>query len=596
MIDISRLSPQELDRFLHLQAIIDRQKEAQDTVKELRNYYYGAHPVLLTTRQKEFLGALVNPDQFRFSHNLVRTIIDTLRERLNVIGFTVNGAAAGDLEDDNPTPEAQLAALKWSWWNSNRMDSQQIRLHRRALRDGESYAIVDFSTETGRPRISLHKADDGKTGVTFHRDPTDSNKVLFAARYFYTYDPLKPGTTGMERKTVYLANEIRKYMKRGSGDWEQYRDPEDNDVWPLPWRDNNGQPLGVPVFEFENPGGSEMAQVIGLQNAINKAWLDVIAGADSSGFPLLVTEYMGEGGMPVVDDDDNLEGADEVRMAPGRMIEVDNARVHRIEASSLSPMLEVVWALVAAMAGVARVPQYTLRPAGGNDVPSGEALKMLESGLVKRAQERQLIYGQSWADVMIMCVKVARTFGSENVPELDNADVGVVWASAEVRNEKVDAETAALYKGLGMSDEYVWAKAGVEPEQIAAFKDNARADRAKDVAAIAGALKTNGVNNLPQTNPQAFGNGGQSADASPENLASTQGLNGIQIRAAVELLAQVTNGEIAPSIALELIVSLGIDRAKAEAMVNEAGSFVTVNKPQVPVTNVKNERNTNGTD
>ena len=34
------------------------------------------------------------------------------------------------------------------------------------------------------------------------------------------------------------------------------------------------------------------------------------------------------------------------------------------------------------MAGVTRTPQYYLRPQGGGDVPSGESLKQLESGLV----------------------------------------------------------------------------------------------------------------------------------------------------------------------------------------------------------------------
>lgn len=504
MIDISRLSPSELDRFIHLQAIVDRQQEAHETVKALRDYYYGNHPVLLTMRQQEFLGELVTGNEgFKFSHNLVRTIVDTLRERLEVTGFTVNGQSASDAEEDEAGPEAVLAARLWEWWNASRLDSQQIRLHRRTLRDGKSYAIVDYDSENNRPRISLHKVDDGKTGITYHRDPTDQNRVLFACRYFYTYDPLEPGKTGIARKTVYLPHEIRKYIMRGSGQWEPHLDEEDG-AWPLPWRDSDGQPLGINVIEFENPGGSEMMQIIGLQNAVNKSWLDVIAGADSAGFPIIVNEY--SDGMPVGSDDDDLEGSDELRISPGRIIETEG-HMHRLEAANLNPMLDVVWALVQAIAGVSRTPQYYLKPVGGGDVPSGEALKQLESGLVKRAEERQLMFGQSWADVMAMCVKVARAFGSEPLPDLGELDITTTWASAEVRNELLQSQAAQLHKALGVPDEKLWEMVGYQPDEIAGFKEDARLARAAEVASIADVLRMNQTRNAPQTNPQTFANG-----------------------------------------------------------------------------------------
>lgn len=53
----------------------------------------------------------------------------------------------------------------------------------------------------------------------------------------------------------------------------------------------------------------------------------------------------------------------------------------------------------------------------------------------------------------------------------------------------------------------------------------------------------------------------------PETLASEKGLNGAQIKAAVDLLAGVTAGTVAELNAIELLTSLGIasDRAKAMA-------------------------------
>ena len=134
MIDIMALSPVQLERFIHMQGIVDRQANEAAKVRALRDYYKGEHPIMLTKRQQEYLGALVEETEFTFAHNLVRSIVDTLRERLDVSGFTVNGNGADDATmQDNPDPSAQLAALFWQWWKASRTDAAQIVLYRRCL-------------------------------------------------------------------------------------------------------------------------------------------------------------------------------------------------------------------------------------------------------------------------------------------------------------------------------------------------------------------------------------------------------------------------------------------------------------------------------
>ena len=109
---------------------------------------------------------------------------------------------------------------------------------------------------------------------------------------------------------------------------------------------------------------------------------------------------------------------------------------------------------------------------------------------------------------MAMCVKVARTFGGEDVPEVDDLDISAQWQDANVRNEKVQAETAAMHKALGVPDTENWATLGFSPDKIAMFKDEARTERAKEIASITESLRANQVRNAPQTQPQSFnGNG-----------------------------------------------------------------------------------------
>lgn len=505
MIDITKLSPAQLEQYIHLQSTIARQDDEAAKVRLLRRYYDGDHPVMLTLRQQEFLGNLLDADMPTFAHNLVKSVLDTLRERLNLTGVTVG-------EEGDESGNAIATAL-WEWFERNRMQSEQIRLYRRALRDGLTYLMVDFDAENNRPRFTLHHVDAGnqEPGVVFHRDPEDANRVLFACRYWYQgVNPLRPGEAGRERKTVYLPGEIRKYIMGRGGQWDEYQD-EGDPSWPLPWIDRMGEPLGIPLIEFANPGGSEVEQIIGLQNALNKTWLDLIAAADVNGFPILAIEYntANLGPSANTQSDANNEGADEIRMSPGRIIEVDDANVKRIEGANPAPIIEIINRIEQAISGVSRTPAYYLRPVGGSEVPSGEALKQLESGLVRRAEERQLVFGQAWQDAFTIAYRINQTFGTR-LPDVPELTVDVTWQDANVRNELVEAQTAEAYQRLGVPQPELWEMLGFTPEQIEQFQNAQLADKQAQVAAVAAALRvdasrTGGQRNGQQAQPAQNG-------------------------------------------------------------------------------------------
>jgi hypothetical protein len=114
---------------------------------------------------------------------------------------------------------------------------------------------------------------------------------------------------------------------------------------------------------------------------------------------------------------------------------------------------------------------------------------MLESGLVKRAQERQLIFGQAWADVMVMAYKLERTFGAMTMPEIEPLGVQTMWSDPEIRNELSESQSAEIHKRLGVPDEAIWAKLGYSPQQIARFKAMQRNEQAEAVATVAQAMR-----------------------------------------------------------------------------------------------------------
>ena len=176
--------------------------------------------------------------------------------------------------------------------------------------------------------------------------------------------------------------------------------------------------------------------MIGLQNALNKTWLDLIAAADTNGFPLLAIEYNGEGGFGSIQDDADIEGNDEFRLSPGRAIEVDNATVHRLEASNLQPMIDTMWTIVQAVAGVSRTPAYYLRP------------------------------------------------------EVDPLSIQTVWTDANVRNELAQAQVGQAYQGLGVPDDTIWQYVlGFTPSEIAGWKADKRREEAVKIASVSESLR-----------------------------------------------------------------------------------------------------------
>ena len=491
MIDLRLLTPEQLERFIHLQALLDRQNANNALTKQRREYYAGEQDIPITTNQRDYLGFLANVDTWSF--NVVAQVVDAVCERLSVTGFTVDGDSASDAEADEATPAAQLAALMWEWWTQSEMESLQNELYRNAVRDGQGFVLVTWNEEDDRPEFFVNTLDDGNSGVLCYRDSYDGKAVAYS-KYWYQVDPLSPGSQGTERKTVYLRDSVRKYRRGGSQfGWSPTQDPGDTG-WPVPWLGADGLPLGFAMWGFATPDGSDMTlSLLSLQDALNAVALDILAASAAAGFPIVSIEYDASVTPPITgtpDAEDNEEPGLEI--APGRYLELYGGRMNQIPPANLGPMLETMWSLVAAMSATSNVPQYRLRPMGGSDVPSGESLKQLESALVSKVIERQRAYSAAWSGVMRTAYRLAQRYGRRQLPPVDSttAIIRPVWADPNVRNEATQAQVAQAHVALGVPAEVVWQEVlGYSPEQIAQFVEQRRADEALKVAAIAQQLR-----------------------------------------------------------------------------------------------------------
>ncbi|RPH99330.1 MAG: hypothetical protein EHM71_18310, partial [Zetaproteobacteria bacterium] len=136
-----------------------------DEILEYRAFYDGDHGALLTDRLQEFLNVSSGTS---FAVNLMGLVVDSLVERLAVTGFS-----SGNDEIDDLLAE---------WWQANRMDAGQMQVHTAAARDGQSFVIVEWDDEQGRPAFHDNEAWDGDEGVKVHWSSRPGSRMLFASK------------------------------------------------------------------------------------------------------------------------------------------------------------------------------------------------------------------------------------------------------------------------------------------------------------------------------------------------------------------------------------------------------------------------------
>jgi hypothetical protein len=427
--------------FLQWLAAEDEAQQAQ--YRAFREYYDGEHATQLTRRMAAFLQVKYGEE---FNANFCPIVVDALAERLSVTGF-----------------EAADEDLLWEWWGLNRMDGQQGIVHTSGIRDGDVYVLVEWDNEEGRPAWYVEPAYDGREGVKVHYSKEQRGQVAYATKR-WKVEGEDPSNAGYKRRiNAYFPDRIEKYVSNEQyfeGNWAPYK--EDGEEWPLPWVDEAGEPLGVPIVHFKNKergydwGRSELADVVPLQNAQNKVLIDLLAASDVTGFQ---NYWM------IGDDPSGLE------TTPGSWVfstkPPSDVSVGVFPPADPKPLLDVLKELTLKVAQVTRTP-ISYFQASGQTVAEG-TLKQQEAGLVARAENRQVYFGNAWEDVVKMSRRLNNAFGPGGLDP--DAPVSAQWADPETRNEKELAETLAIKaEKLRVPIEQLWSEFGYSPEEIEAMQ------------------------------------------------------------------------------------------------------------------------------
>jgi hypothetical protein len=436
--------------------------ERQKNVVLARDYHDGEHRTYLTDRLREFLGADSSSDNGDpvFRLNLCRGVVQSVAERLHVARF--------DSSDQD------LATTLWDWWTQAQLDIISEDVHESAIRDGETFVIVDWNKTDGRPNFIHHLrytcGDSGGDdyGVKMFYENDDHNQPpLYAVKRWVEY--LGKGKS-LRRQTVYYPDRVEKYSDSGAG-WRPLQEAGDS-AWPIPWRAADGSPLGIAAIAFKNRNiRLEAWDAIPLQDAINKSLIDLLATGDQTAFRIFVAL----GFIPTTDGQPlKADLSNQLAIAPGTIIGTTKpstaASFQAIDPSDLTSLVSMIDRLILWLAMATDTPASRFQITG--QVAAEGTLKQQDSPLILRAKSRQVSFGDSWEQCMKLARRLANLNGQAGLDE--EAQINTVWESAVPRNEIEELTKLKTKLDIGVPKEKLWAEAGYTQDEIAKMMEMAR--------------------------------------------------------------------------------------------------------------------------
>lgn len=425
-------------------------------VRHFENAYDGKLPLEFATPEYRLeLAKMVAG----VSDNWMALVVDAVEERLHVEGFRMSDDPAGDTD-------------AWRIWQENCLDSDSEMLHSTALQTGSAFAMVWYGDDD-RPEITVEHP--GQTIVAYE---TGTQRKRAAALKSWIDE-----WTGDVRANVYLPDGIYKYQAKRAITLDEYRTDSGRDrrldVLGAMWKPIDGEaevpnPLGlVPIVEFRNrprllgSGRSEIADVISVQNQINKLVCDMMVAAEFGAF-----RQRWATGVEIPSDPMTGKPLQGYQAAIDRLwsVESDGARFGDFAETNLTNYVDAITNRVRSLMGRTRTPGYYV-PSDGPP-PSGESLKTVETGLVAKCRSRHRHFGESWEEVMRLA------FGVLDDKRADARSAETVWADPESFSEGVRTDSLLKQLAMGVPVRVLWERAGYSQTEIARFAELLNEERA----------------------------------------------------------------------------------------------------------------------
>lgn len=369
---------------------------------ELWQYYDGDQPVVYASSR---LRDIFRNVDVRVVENWCAVVVDAVADRLRLQGVEVA---------KDPTATAVLQDL----WQRQRLQLEAKSVHEAVLAIGEAFVIAwpgeAVEGEEASP-VQVYYNDPRLCHVFY--DPETPRAKQFAAKWWVDAE-LK------RRLTLYYPDRLVYYVSKGKAanvsGWRSFG-PADPPEAP--------NPFGViPVFHFRLETRvikGELANVITIQNAINKLLLDMMVCAEFGAFRQRW----------VISNAGDLEALKNAPYEHWFIPAGDGlgqpTSVGQFEASDLANYTAAIEKLAADIGRITNTPKHFLFAQGGD--PSGEALIALEAPLNKKVQDRIDHLTPTWRELAAFILKLSGQ-------QVDEVAIAVSWAAVETVQPKTQAE------------------------------------------------------------------------------------------------------------------------------------------------------------
>jgi hypothetical protein len=402
-------------------------------------YYRGDHPLpwLPSQAVAEFRRIL------RMTRsNYMGLVVDATAERLAVEGFRLAGTDGAD-EDT------------WRIWQANNLDSDADKGMLEALIHGTAYTLVQ-PNGTDTPDIWIEHPSQAIVAY----EPGTNRRKKAAGLKLWVDD-----WTGKLNATLFLPGWVYKFeapqQRHGVQQPEHVAWTErivPGEQWPA--RNSLGE---VPMGELPNnprllTGGiSELADVVDIQDRINKTIADRLITQDFGAFPQKWAT-----GYPEEDSQGNPVAP--IDIGRDRIVATDVAETSfgQWDAAPMDPYSNAKREDVKDIASRTRTPaQYLL---GEMSNVNGETLKASESGLVSKVRQRMRSFSEGFEDTM----RLARL--AAGLPT--DVRMETLWRNPEFRTEGEITDAAVKQLASGIRDQRSAREfVGLSQSEIADMED-----------------------------------------------------------------------------------------------------------------------------
>ncbi|MFJ8109980.1 phage portal protein [Streptomyces sp. NPDC096132] len=437
-------------------------------------YYRGKHPLRFASDEFRKYCA----DRYEgFSDNWVQPVADSPVERLTVTGVQAPGEVKADAE-------------LWGVWQRNALDADSQLGFLGAGNAARCFVLVwGNPDDEENPVVTF---EDASTAVVQY-EPGSRRRRRAAMKMW------QDGFS--EFATLYLPTEVWKFERPLSAGEKKSPQMAEADAVMASWtpRETGAEPnpqpnpMGVvPMVELPNrpllasEPVSDVSGVIAMQDAINLLWAMLFTNADYASLTQRIVTGAEVPKVPVLDSTGQKVGErpiDLKKFVTDRILWLENpdAKVDSWPAAQLTAYTEVIEVCVGHIAAQTRTPQHYLVGKMAN--LSGDALIAAETGLVKRAEEKQLWFGQALREVFqLICLARGEDDKAKAV-----AGGTVLWKDPQSRNLAQLTDSLLKLKQIGFPFEWLALRFGLTPPEVATLMEmRAREAEFDPVAAIMG--------------------------------------------------------------------------------------------------------------